>query len=88
MYANRLVEETTGYAPEELIGQTPLDLLKPHDGLNPSVCENQDPVAETEDHVELEIRTKSGERRWVATTATTRCFRCAESISRSVGLRR
>jgi len=77
VYANRLIERTTGYAPEELVGQSPLDVFVPRDGLRPSSCQHQDPVAETEEHVELEIKTKSGERRWVAFKTTP--FRNAEN---------
>ena len=70
LYANRLIQETTGYAPEELVGLSPHQVFVPSDGANPAACEKQDPLAETEESVELEIRTRSGERRWVAFKTT------------------
>src|SRR4051812_31229744 len=76
LYANQLVEQTTGYGPEELLGRSPLDVFVPRDGLAPSACDRQDPVAESEENAELEIKTKSGERRWVFFKTTP--FRNAE----------
>ena len=70
LYANRLIEETTGYAPEELVGLSPLEVFVPRDGLVPSACEHQDPVGESEEIAEVEIKMKSGERRWVAIKTT------------------
>ena len=75
LYASRLIEEITGYAPEELVGRSPL-VFMPSDGPVRSTCGGQDPVAETEEKVELEIRTKSGEGRWV--TIKTTPFRNSE----------
>src|SRR4051812_4293582 len=56
VYANGLIEKTTGYTPEVLLGLSPLEVFVPREALGPSVCENKDPVAETDEHVELEIK--------------------------------
>ena len=66
IYANGLAENLTGYLAEELIGRSPLEVFIPREALGPAVCENTDPVGETESYLELEIKTKSGERRWLA----------------------
>lgn len=70
LYANRLVEKTTGYAPEEIIGRTPTEVFFPNDHAAPSSCERRDPLAETEEYAELEISTKAGTRHWVAIKTT------------------
>lgn len=70
LYANHLIQETTGYSPEELVGQSPHDVFVSDTDAKTSECGNQDPVAETEQFVELEIKTKSGELRWVGLKTT------------------
>lgn len=65
LYANRLIAQTTGYAPEELIGDTPQRLFAGDDPTARSACESKNPVAETDECKELEIKTKAGETRWV-----------------------
>jgi formate hydrogenlyase transcriptional activator len=64
LYANHVVEQTTGYTPEELVGRTPHVLF----GLDESAqadCRSHDPLAENEEAKEIQLKTKSGEVRWV-----------------------
>jgi formate hydrogenlyase transcriptional activator len=70
LYANRLIQETTGYSPEELVGRSPHDMLMAVHGSGASECAKQNPLAETEQCIELEIKTKSGEPRWILIKTT------------------
>ncbi|HEU5081093.1 MAG TPA: sigma 54-interacting transcriptional regulator [Opitutaceae bacterium] len=76
LYANPLIQKITGYAPEELIGLSPQQVFVSARHTKNGECDQQDPLSETEDLVELEIKTKSGELRWVALKTTP--FRNAE----------
>jgi PAS domain S-box-containing protein len=65
LYANRVIALTTGYSPEELIGQTPHELFATDHRATQAACERKNPVGETEECLELQIRTKSGKPHWV-----------------------
>src|SRR5690349_4147912 len=53
IYANRLVSEITGYAPEELLGQTP-GLLKANPTASP--CQGGDAPTDDPDDFEFEMK--------------------------------
>ena len=66
----QLIEETLGYTPKELIGLSSHDVFVPTNRAMHVECEKQNPVPETEQSGELEIKTKSGEARWIALKTT------------------
>src|SRR5438874_2198947 len=76
LYANRLIERATGYPPEELVGLSLHQALVANNSVRRSECENLDPLPEAEQNAELEIKTKSGQPRWV--TIKTTPFRNSE----------
>jgi PAS domain S-box-containing protein len=67
IYANRLVSEITGYAPEELLGQTP-GLLK----ANPTSSPCNAGAASTDEphHFEFEMKRKDGRLHWIHVKST------------------
>jgi PAS domain S-box-containing protein len=75
LYTNQISREVTGYAPEELVGRTPHHLFG-IDATTRSKCSELDPLAENEEHKEMQLRTKSGELRWVYLKTTP--FRSAQ----------
>jgi len=67
IYANRLVYEITGYAPEELLGQTP-GLLKADP--NSSPCTAGDEPTDEPKHFEFEMKRKDGRLHWIHVKST------------------
>ncbi len=63
LYANRVMHQITGYTPDELAGLTPHHLFA-IDPATQAQCQTLDPLGETEEREELQIRAKSGELRW------------------------
>ncbi len=67
IYANRLVSEITGYAPEELLGQTP-GLLKADPNALP--CAANETSGEQPKHFEFEMKRKDGRLHWIHVKST------------------
>jgi PAS domain S-box-containing protein len=67
IYANRLVTEITGYAPEELLGQTP-GLLKADPNSSPCTA-SEDPSEEPKEF-DFEMKRKDGRLHWIHIKST------------------
>jgi PAS domain S-box-containing protein len=65
VYANRLVTDITGYAPEELIGQNVLQVLAPDNHKNRSECTEKPPLSPTATCADIEMKQKDGRLHWV-----------------------
>lgn len=67
IYANRLVFEITGYAPEELLGQTP-GLLRADPACAP--CTAGQETTDGPNHFDFEMKRKDGRLHWIHVKAT------------------
>ncbi len=67
VYANRLVYAITGYAPEELLGQTP-GLLKANPNSTP--CGTGDEPEDAPQQFEFEMKRKDGRLHWINVKST------------------
>jgi PAS domain S-box-containing protein len=83
IYANRLVYEITGYAPEELLGQTPYLLRADSD---PSACEENNDPADAPKIFEFEMKRKDGRLHWIHVKATPYRNDGGEVVGRVVAL--
>jgi PAS domain S-box-containing protein len=82
IYANRLVSDLTGYAPEELLGQTP-GLLK----ADPNVpCEGAAVADDEPNEFEFEMKRKDGRLHWLHVKSTPYRSQAGEIAGRVVAL--
>jgi PAS domain S-box len=68
-YANQMMQEITGYTPAELLELNPIALFA-IDPAAHAACNGLDPLSESEERRELQLREKSGALRWVYLKAT------------------
>ncbi len=83
IYANRLVFEITGYAPEELLGQTP-GLLKADPNASP--CSAGDGADDEPKQFEFEMKRKDGRLHWMHVKATPFRSQTGKAAGRVVAL--
>jgi PAS domain S-box-containing protein len=83
IYANRLVYELTGYAPEELLGQTP-GLLKADP--NASTCSAGPGPADEPRQFDFEMKCKDGRLHWIHVKSTPFRSEEGEVVGRVVAL--
>lgn len=83
IYANRLVSEITGYAPEELLGQTP-GLLKADPDSSP--CTAGEGPSDEPKHFEFEMKRKDGRLHWIHVKSTPYRAEPGEIVGRVVAL--
>lgn len=83
IYANRLVYEITGYAAEDLLGQTP-GLLKADPNASP--CRDGDGPSDQPKHFEFEMRRKDGRLHWIHVKSTPYRSEAGEMAGRVVAL--
>jgi len=83
IYANRLVSEITGYAPEELLGQTPT-LLKADPDASP--CTSAEGSEDEPQEFEFEMKRKDGRLHWLHVKATPYRSETGQIVGRVVAL--
>ncbi len=69
-YANRMATEITGYATEELLGQSGYELLLPERRQPEPDCSSNHPLLGKTECFEIEIKRKNGELHWVRVKTT------------------
>jgi PAS domain S-box-containing protein len=82
LYANKLVYDVTGYAPEELLGQTP-GLLKANPNMH---CDSAPGPDDEPKHFEFEMKRKDGRLHWMHVKSTPYRSDTGEIVGRVVAL--